>query len=158
MSQLYDINVKNAKMEDVSLKSYQGKAMLIVNTASKCGFTPQYEELQKLYDLYNEEGLEILAFPCDQFNNQEPGDNDEIQSFCQLNFGLTFPVFSKIDVNGNNAHPLYQYLRSEKRGVFGNNIKWNFTKFLVDKEGNVIKRYAPTVKPMKIEKDIKKVM
>jgi glutathione peroxidase len=158
MSQLYDINVKNSKMKDVSLKSYQGKPMLIVNTASKCGFTSQYEELQKLYDLYHEEGLEILAFPCDQFNNQEPGDNDEIQSFCQLNFGLTFPVFSKIEVNGKNAHPLYQYLKSEKGGIFGNNIKWNFTKFLVDKEGKVIKRYAPTVKPMRIEKNIKKVI
>jgi glutathione peroxidase len=158
MSQVYDINVKNSKMKDVSLKSYQGKPMLIVNTASKCGFTSQYEELQKLYDLYHEEGLEILAFPCDQFNNQEPGDNDEIQSFCQLNFGLTFPVFSKIEVNGKNAHPLYQYLKSEKGGIFGNNIKWNFTKFLVDKEGKVIKRYAPTVKPMRIEKNIKKVI
>ena len=158
MSKFYDFNVKNSKNEDVSLKDYEGKAVLVVNTASKCGFTPQYEDLQKLYDQYHQEGLEILAFPCDQFGHQEPGGNDEIQSFCQINYGLTFPVFGKIDVNGDSAHPLYKYLKGEKGGLLGSKIKWNFTKFLVDRNGDVVKRFAPTVKPLDMEADIKKLL
>ncbi|XMB86777.1 glutathione peroxidase [Mycoplasmatota bacterium WC44] len=154
MSKLYEYVVKNSRNEDVSLSAFEGKVMLIVNTASKCGFTSQYDELQALYEKWNQEGLEVLAFPCNQFAGQESGSNDEIQSFCQMNFGLTFPVYAKIDVNGQSAHPLYKFLRNEKRGILGNKIKWNFTKFLVDKNGNIVKRYAPTVKPLSIEKDI----
>lgn len=158
MSEIYNYEVLNAKNEAVSLGAYEGKALLIVNTASKCGFTPQYEDLQKLYNEYHKEGLEILAFPCDQFGNQEPGDNEDIQSFCQINYGLSFPVFGKIEVNGEGAHPLYKYLKGEKGGLLGSNIKWNFTKFLVDRKGNVVKRYAPTVKPLSMESDIKKIL
>lgn len=159
MSKLYDFNVKDSKGNDINLgEKHKGNVMLIVNTASKCGFTPQYEDLQKLYDEYNDKGLDILAFPCNQFGNQEAGTNDEIQEFCQINYGLTFPVMGKIDVNGNNAHPLYNYLKSEKGGLLGSKIKWNFTKFLVDREGNVIKRFASTVKPMDIKSDIEKLL
>lgn len=158
MSKIYDINVTNAKNEDVKLKQFQGKVMLIVNTASKCGFTPQYDDLQKLYESYHDNGLEILAFPCDQFAHQEPGDNAAIQEFCRVNYGLTFPVFGKINVNGENEHPLYTYLKKEKGSIFGSKIKWNFTKFLVDGNGNVIKRYAPTVKPLDMKKDIESLL
>lgn len=158
MSKIYDFKVPNSKNEQVSLKNYEGKTLLIVNTASKCGFTPQYEDLQKLHDEYNDKGLEILAFPCDQFANQEPGDNDSIQEFCQINYGLTFPVFGKINVNGDDAHPLYKYLKSEKGGLLGSKIKWNFTKFIVDKNGNVTKRYASTVKPLSMKSDIESLL
>jgi len=131
--------------------------MLIVNTASKCGFTPQFDELQNLYSELNDKGLEILAFPCNQFMKQDPGSDDEIASFCKINFGVSFPVFAKVDVNGPAASPLYKFLTSEARGVFGTKkIKWNFTKFLIDRSGNVVKRYAPVVKPMKIKDDILK--
>lgn len=158
MSTIYDFTVKNAKNEDIHLHDYKNKVLLIVNTASKCGFTPQYEELQTLYDTYSKDDLVILAFPCNQFGNQESGTNDEIQSFCQINYGLTFPVMGKIDVNGSNAHPLYQYLKKEKGSLLGSNIKWNFTKFLVDREGHVVKRFAPTVNPKDMEKDIKALL
>lgn len=155
MSKIYDFKVKNSKGEEVSLSDYKGKPLLIVNTASKCGFTPQYEGLQKLYDDYHEKGLEILAFPCNQFGQQEQGSNEDIQSFCQINYGLSFPVMGKIEVNGDGADPLYKYLKSEKGGLLGSKIKWNFTKFLVSKEGEVLKRYAPTVEPSKMVDDIK---
>lgn len=155
MSKIYDFKVKDSKGADVNLADYKGKAVLIVNTASKCGFTPQYEGLQKLYDEYNEKGLEILAFPCNQFGKQEAGSDDDIQSFCQINYGLSFPVMGKIEVNGSGADPLYKYLKSEKGGLLGSKIKWNFTKFLVDKEGNVLKRFASTVKPEDLVSDIK---
>lgn len=158
MNKIYEFTVKDSNDQDVQLSKYEGKVMLIVNTASKCGFTPQYKELQELYDLYNKEGLEILAFPCNQFGQQDPGTNGEIQEFCKVNFGLTFPVYAKIDVNGETADPLYKYLKSEKKGILGKEIKWNFTKFLVDKEGNVIKRYSSATKPMKIAADIKKYL
>lgn len=154
MKKIYNYTVKTSNGEDLSLSQYEGQVMLIVNTASKCGFTPQYKDLQELHDRYKEKGLEILAFPCNQFGKQESGSNVEIQEFCQINYGLSFPVFGKVDVNGKDAHPLYQYLKSEKVGLLGSKIKWNFTKFLVDKKGKVIKRYAPTVKPMDIEEDI----
>ena len=152
---IYDFNVKDVKGNDVSLKEFEGKVLLIVNTATGCGFTPQYEGLESLYKTYKDSGLEILDFPCNQFGNQAPGTNEEIVSFCALKYDVTFRQFSKIEVNGDNEEPLYTYLKSQKGGMFGKNIKWNFTKFLVDQNGNVIKRYAPTVTPEKIEKDIK---
>lgn len=155
---IYDFTVKNSKEEAVSLSNYKEKVLLIVNTASNCGFTPQYKDLQALYDQYHEQGLEILAFPCTQFGNQEPGTNDDIQSFCQINYGLSFPVFAKIEVNGDNADPLYKFLKSEKGGILGSKIKWNFTKFLVDRNGQVVERFAPTLSPADMKGDIEKLL
>ena len=152
---IYDFRVRDIKGEEVSLKEFEGKVLLIVNTATGCGFTPQYEGLEKLYKEYKNEGLEILDFPCNQFGNQAPGTNEEIVSFCSLKYDVSFKQFSKIEVNGENEEPLYTYLKSQKGGILGKNIKWNFTKFLVDQNGNVIKRYGSTVTPEKIEKDIK---
>lgn len=151
---LYDINVKNMSGNEVSLSDYKGNVLLIVNTATGCGFTLQYTGLQNLYKNYKEKGFEILDFPCNQFGNQAPGSGEEIHTFCTGRFGITFPQFSKIDVNGANESPLYTYLKKEKGGLLGSKVKWNFTKFLVDKNGTVIKRYAPTEKPESIEKDI----
>jgi glutathione peroxidase len=158
MNEFYKYEVENHKGESVKLEDYKGKVVLVVNTASKCGFTPQYAGLQELYETYNERGLEILAFPCNQFGQQESGSNDDIQKFCQFNYGLTFPVFGKLEVNGANEHPLYTYLKSEKKGLVGRNIKWNFTKFLIDRQGNVIKRFAPTIKPLKMINDIENLI
>jgi glutathione peroxidase len=149
----------SAKLNDGNTKSlgdYRDKVLLIVNTASQCGFTPQYKGLQELYAKYHDRGLEILAFPCDQFGHQEPGSDSEIASFCELNYGVTFPLFSKIEVNGDNADPLYKWLKSKKGGLLGDKIKWNFTKFLVDKQGNVVDRFAPTTTPEKIAADIER--
>ncbi len=155
MSSIYNITVKTNALLNKELSEYRGKVLLIVNTASRCGFTPQYDALQELYKKHQAEGFEILAFPCNQFMKQEPGSNSDIQEFCSVNFNITFSIFDKIDVKGDSIHPLYQYLTSQKRGAFGTaKIKWNFTKFLVDRRGNVIKRYAPYTKPEKIEKDI----
>jgi len=140
------------------LSAYKGKVLLIVNTASQCGFTPQYKGLQELYAKYHDRGLEILGFPCDQFGHQEPGSDAEIASFCEVNYGVTFPLFSKIEVNGDNAHPLYKWLKGEKGGLLGDKIKWNFTKFLVNKQGTVVDRYAPTTTPEKISADIEKLL
>jgi len=151
---IYDYKVETASGESVSLEKYKGQVILIVNTASKCGFTVQFEGLEKLYESYKDKGFVILGFPCNQFANQEPGSDKDIQSFCSLNFGVTFPVFKKINVNGEDAHPLYKYLKEQKKGAFGSKIKWNFTKFLVDKEGKVVKRYSPNKKPKDFEKDI----
>ena len=151
---IYEINAKDNKGNEVKLADYKGQVMLIVNTATGCGFTPQYDGLQKLYETYADKGFEILDFPCNQFGNQAPGSNEEIATFCTGKFGLTFKMFDKIDVNGPNTAPLFQYLKKEKGGLLGSKIKWNFTKFLVDQEGTVLKRYAPTVKPEDIEKDI----
>jgi glutathione peroxidase len=143
----------------VSLERYAGKVLLVVNTASECGFTPQYEGLQKLYDGYASRGLAVLGFPCNQFGKQEPGDAGQIGSFCEKNYGVTFPMFNKIDVKGANAHPLYRWLTAEARGFLGlAAIKWNFTKFLVDRNGNVVKRYAPSTKPEAIAADIEKLL
>lgn len=159
MSNIYDFKVKDSKGNEIGLDSYKSKVMLIVNTASKCGFTPQYEGLQKLHDQYHQKGLEILAFPCNQFAKQESGSNQEIQEFCQINYGLKFPVMAKIDVNGETADPLYKYLKEEKGGgLLGKAIKWNFTKFLVDKNGKVVKRFASTVKPLEMKKDIEELL
>ncbi|MBQ2847809.1 MAG: glutathione peroxidase [Clostridia bacterium] len=155
---IYDFKVKAQDGSDVSLADYKGKVLLIVNTATGCGFTPQYDGLQDLYEKYQPQGFEILDFPCNQFANQAPGDDGEIHSFCTGRYGITFPQFSKIDVNGKNESPLFRYLKSQKSGIMGRNIKWNFTKFLVDKNGNVIDRFAPTVTPDKIESRIKECL
>lgn len=151
---IYDIKVKNLEGKEVSLSDYKGKALLIVNTATGCGFTPQYNALQDLYEKYQDKGFEILDFPCNQFGNQAPGSGEEIHNFCLVQYEITFPQFAKIDVNGANESPLYTYLKKEKGGVLGSKIKWNFTKFLVDKEGKVVKRYASIDKPEKFENDI----
>jgi glutathione peroxidase len=156
MSQsIYEIAVKTIDGKEVTLSDYQGKVLLIVNVASKCGFTSQYKGLESLYQKYKAEGLEILGFPCNQFGGQEPGTETEIQSFCSLNYGVTFPMFAKIDVNGAHEHPLYAYLKSKKTGLLGfDAIKWNFSKFLVDRQGEVIERYAPSTSPDSISTDI----
>lgn len=154
MESIYSITVKDNKGGDVPMDRYSGKLLLIVNTASRCGFTPQYEGLQQLYDKYNDKGLEILAFPCNQFMGQEPGTNEEIAEFCSLNYGVTFPIFDKIDVKGKNKHPLFDYLTNQSKGLLGKEIKWNFTKFLVSPEGKVIDRYAPSTTPDSIDKVI----
>ena len=153
---LYDFSATLNNGKEKKFSGYKGKVLLIVNTASKCGFTPQYKGLQELYAKYKDRGFELLAFPCDQFGHQEPGGDDEIKEFCEMNYGVEFPLFSKIEVNGDAAHPLYKFLKSEKGGLLGDSIKWNFTKFLVDKQGNVIERYAPTTPPDRIAPDIEK--
>jgi glutathione peroxidase len=159
MSSIYDFTAKTIDGKDQSLAEYKGKVMLVVNTASKCGFTPQYKGLEQLYRKYKDKGLVVLGFPCDQFGHQEPGDENEIKNFCSLNYDVSFPLFSKVEVNGANAHPLYKHLKGEKPGVLGSEaIKWNFTKFLVDKSGKVVKRYAPTDKPESLAKDIEKLL
>lgn len=155
---VYDFTVKDAKGRDVSLSQYKGKVLLIVNTATGCGFTPQYKGLEQLYRKYKDEGLEILDFPCNQFGHQAPGSDAEIGEFCTLNYDTTFPRFKKIDVNGKDESPLYKWLKSRKGGFMGSRIKWNFTKFLIDREGNVVDRFAPTTTPEKIETSIKKVL
>lgn len=154
----YDFKARKMNGQEVSMEAYKGKILLVVNTASKCGLTPQFKELEELYQEYKTKGVEILGFPCNQFAKQDSGSNEEIHEFCQLNYGVSFNMFEKIDVNGNNAHPLYKYLKNEAKGLFGKGIKWNFTKFLIDANGNVIKRYAPTVSPSKIKYDIEKLL
>ena len=155
---IYDFKVKQIDGEEKSLAEYKGKVLLIVNTASQCGFTPQFEGLQKLYEKYSRQGFTVLGFPCNQFANQDPGTDEEILSFCNLNYGVTFPVFSKIEVNGTNEHPLFKYLKSKASGFFSKRIKWNFTKFLVDKNGKVIKRFNPATKPEQLEKYIEELL
>lgn len=157
-SQFYNLQAKSIDGRDLSMEKYRGKVVLVVNTASKCGFTPQYDELQKLYLEYKDTGLEILGFPCDQFAHQEPGTDQEIQQFCKLNFGVTFPLFGKVDVNGSNAHPVFQLLSEALPGAIGRKIKWNFTKFLIDREGNPVKRFSPRTAPAKLVDDIIKLM
>ncbi len=151
---LYDITVTDRKGTPVNLSRYKGKTLLIVNTATGCGFTPQYEGLEALYRKYKEQGFEILDFPCNQFGHQAPGTEEEIHQFCTMNYEVSFPQFAKIEVNGPGESPLYSYLKSQQSGILGSKIKWNFTKFLVDKNGNVTNRYAPADKPEKLEKDI----
>ncbi|MCB1678956.1 MAG: glutathione peroxidase [Halioglobus sp.] len=156
---VYDFSCATAAGEKKSLADYRGKVLLVVNTASKCGFTPQFAGLEELYEKYRDAGLEILGFPCNQFGKQDPGSNDEIVEFCQLNYGVSFPMFGKIEVNGGGAEPLFKYLKKAAPGALGSRgIKWNFTKFLIDADGNVVKRYAPTDKPAAIEKDIEKLL
>ncbi len=151
MAAIYDFHVKDNKGNDVSLKDYEGKVLLIVNTATGCGFTPQYEGLENLYQKYKDQGFEILDFPCNQFGNQAPGNDEEIHEFCTLRYHTTFPRMKKIDVNGENEDPLYTWLKKQKGGLLGSKIKWNFTKFLVDRSGNVVERFAPTDKPESID-------
>lgn len=159
MAGIYDFQVTNIKGESVDLNDFAGKVLLIVNTASKCGFTPQFKGLESLYEQYRERDFEILGFPCNQFLSQDPGSNEEIAEFCSLNYGVSFPMFSKIEVNGPNTHPLYDYLKKEAKGLLGSEkIKWNFTKFLVDAEGKVHKRYAPNTEPKDIAKDIEALL
>jgi glutathione peroxidase len=153
---LYELSARLNNGRDKKLGDYEGKVLLIVNTASKCGFTPQYRGLQGLYAKYKEQGFEVLGFPCDQFGHQEPGDDAEIKSFCETNYGVEFPMFAKIEVNGTNTHPVFEYLKSKKGGLFGDTIKWNFTKFLVAKDGKVVDRYAPVTPPERITADIER--
>lgn len=156
---IYDFTANDIKGQEVSLGDYRGQVLLIVNTASKCGFTPQFEGLQALHQKLSGSGLTILGFPCNQFMNQDPENDDSISQFCSLNYGVEFPMFAKVDVNGDGAHPLFQFLKREARGVMGSEkIKWNFTKFLVNREGQVVRRYAPTVKPEGIRADIEALL
>ncbi|WP_088071985.1 glutathione peroxidase [Gottfriedia luciferensis] len=156
---IYDFQVKDSKGESIALSKYENKVVIVVNTASACGYTPQYKDLQALYEEYKEQGLVILGFPCNQFMNQEPGSNEEIQSFCELNYGVTFPVFGKIDVNGEKADPLFKYLSAEAPGIMGlKSIKWNFTKFIIDKKGEVIERFAPQTNPQEMRSVIEKLL
>jgi glutathione peroxidase len=156
---VYEFEARKIDGEEVPLDQFKGDVLLIVNTASKCGFTPQYEELQSLYESYKDKGFSVLGFPCNQFLGQEPGDELEIDSFCRLNYGVTFPMFAKVDVKGENAHPLFKYLTETAPGVMGSKgIKWNFTKFLIDRNGNVVDRFAPQTKPLEIESDIKALL
>lgn len=159
MATVYDFKATNNKGEEISLADYKGQVLLIVNTASKCGFTPQYEGLETLQKDLGDKGFSVLAFPCNQFGKQEPGSDSEIAEFCRVNFGSTFPLFAKIEVNGDGTHPLFAHLKAEAPGLLGTKkIKWNFTKFLVDREGNVVSRYAPTDKPEKIKEDIENLL
>ena len=155
---IYDFSVPTSSGDQQSLRDYQGKVVLIVNTASKCGFTPQYEGLQRLHDKYSERGLVVVAMPCNQFGAQEPGSNAAVQEFCQLNYGLSFPVMGKIEVNGSGQHPLYAHLTKQAKGLITDSIKWNFTKFLVNREGQVIERFAPVTKPEAISKNIEELL
>jgi glutathione peroxidase len=158
-SSIYDITVKDSKGHDVKMEKYKGHPVLIVNVASKCGFTPQYKGLEELYEKFKDKGLVVLGFPCNQFGAQEPGSDEEIQKFCKLNYDVTFPILGKTDVNGNSESPLYAYLKAKAPGILGTEaIKWNFTKFLVSKDGTVLNRYAPKTEPQEITKDIEKAL
>ena len=158
MAAIYDFSAQSLSGEEVALKRFEGQVLLIVNTASACGFTPQYRGLQELHKRYADRGFAVLGFPCNQFGAQEPGDASQITQFCETQFAVTFPMFAKIDVNGSNAHPLYRYLTHEKFGLLGPSIKWNFTKFLVDRSGRVTGRYAPTVRPETLTKEIEALL
>ena len=153
----YDFTAQSLRGEEISMESFKGKTVLVVNTASKCGLTPQFEGLEELYKKYKDKDFVILGFPCNQFANQEPGDEDSISEVCHINYGVTFPMFAKVDVNGDTAHPIYKYLKSELGSMLGGKIKWNFTKFLIDKNGKPVKRFEPIVKPQKIEKYLSKI-
>ncbi len=158
METLGNFSARSLDGQDVDLSAYDGQVLLVVNTASQCGFTPQYKGLQNLHDEFAEQGFNVLGFPCDQFGNQEFSDDAEIATFCEKNFGVTFPMFSKVDVNGDEAHPLFAWLRKEKSGLLGGKIKWNFTKFLIGRDGAVVDRFGPTTKPEKITSDIERVL
>ncbi|MCB1584218.1 MAG: glutathione peroxidase [Marinicella sp.] len=158
MTSFYDFKATTLTGQEAAMEQYKGKVVLVVNTASKCGLTPQYKGLQELYDTYKDQGLVILGFPCNQFGKQEPGSADQISEFCEINYGVEFPMFGKIDVNGKDTHPVFEYLKDELPGTLGKKIKWNFTKFLVGKDGQPIKRFAPTTKPEDIKKHIEKAL
>jgi len=158
MATIYDFKALNNKGAEVDFADYKGKVLLIVNTASKCGFTPQYDGLEELWKKYKDQGLVVIGFPCDQFAHQEPGSDAEIAEFCRLNHGVTFPLMSKIEVNGDNAHPIYKYLKAETKGLLGSAIKWNFTKFLISRDGTKIERFAPMATPASLEDKIKALL
>lgn len=159
MTSIYDFSAEKLEGGQQQLEDFRGQVLLIVNTASKCGFTPQFEGLEKMFEEYRSQGLMVIGFPCNQFGRQDPGSNDEIGEFCQRNYGVSFPMMAKIDVNGSEAHPLYRYLTKEAKGILGTSaIKWNFTKFLIGRDGQVIGRYAPTVKPEEMRADIQKAL
>ncbi|PTN09168.1 glutathione peroxidase [Mangrovibacterium marinum] len=158
MKTIYDYKAKSLQGKEVALDEFKGKVVVIVNTASKCGFTPQYAGLEQLYEKYKDQGLVVLGFPCNQFGNQEPGGAKDIQEGCLVNYGVSFRMFEKIDVNGDQEHPLYTFLKARQPGILGRKIKWNFTKFLIDRQGNPVKRFAPISKPEKMEKDILKLL
>ncbi|UYO43363.1 glutathione peroxidase [Rhodopseudomonas palustris] len=158
MASIYDFTAKSLAGKDVALKDFEGKVLLIVNTASACGFTPQYKGLEALQQKYAARGFSVLGFPCNQFGAQEPGDEAQIAQFCSTNYGVSFPMFAKIDVNGAGAHPLYKFLKDEKGGLLGSAIKWNFTKFLVDRSGRVVSRHAPTTTPEALSKEIETLL
>lgn len=158
METIYDFKATATNGQEIDFSQFQGKVLLIVNTASKCGFTPQFDGLEKLNQKYKERGLVVIGFPCNQFAHQDPGNDSEIESFCRLNYGVTFQIMQKIDVNGDNAHPIFKHLRSKTKGFFGDKIKWNFTKFLISSDGKSIKRYGPATKPEKLEQDIEKLL
>lgn len=158
MTTVYDFKVQTPQNEAFDLKEYEGQVLLIVNTASHCGFAPQFEGLQSLYEKYQDSNFKVLGFPCGQFKDQEFDDIDQTIEYCQLNYNVTFPMFAKIDVNGEDAHPLYKHLKSQSNGILSDKIKWNFSKFLIDSKGQVVTRYAPTTKPLDIEDDIKKLL
>ena len=159
MTTIADFNVQKPDGSDLDLSEKQGKVLLVVNTASKCGFTPQYDGLEALHQKFGDQGFEVLAFPCNQFGGQEPGDADEIDQFCKVNFGLTFPLMQKVDVNGDQASPLFDWMKGEAPGLMGSkSVKWNFTKFLINRDGSVVRRYAPQDAPASIEKDIAKLL
>jgi len=156
---IYDFQVKDSKGQLIPLSNYKDQVVVVVNTASKCGYTPQYKDLQALYEEYKNEGLVVIGFPCNQFMNQEPGSNEEIQSFCELNYGVTFPIFGKVDVNGENADPLFKYLSKNAPGIMGlKSIKWNFTKFIIDKNGEVVERVAPQTNPQEMKATVEKLL
>lgn len=155
---IYDIDIVKTNHETLSMESYRGKVLLIVNTATQCGLTPQLEDLETLWNTYSHDDFMVLGFPCNQFANQEPETDETVEQVCKVNYGVTFPLFAKIEVNGAGTHPLYQFLKWEKWGILGDEIKWNFTKFLIDREGNVIERYAPTTSPLSIKGDIEKLL
>lgn len=158
MEKIYDFKALTSKGQELDFAQFEGKVLLIVNTASKCGFTPQFAGLEELNQKYRERGLVVIGFPCNQFASQDPGSDSEIEGFCQLNYGVTFQIMKKIDVNGDNAHPIFVYLKEKTKGLLGSSIKWNFTKFLISRDGETIKRYAPITKPEKLEKDIEAVL
>ena len=158
MTTIYDFSAKTIDGDERKLDAYKGKTMLIVNVASKCGFTPQYQGLEALYEKFRDKGLVVLGFPCDQFGHQEPGTEDEIATFCERNYGVSFPMFAKIDVNGDDTHPLYRWLKDKQRGLLGGSIKWNFTKFLVGRDGRPLERFAPQTEPADLADDIEKAL
>ena len=155
---IYNFTAKDIDGVETPLKNFEGEVLLIVNTASKCGFTPQFKDLETIYEKHKDQKFSVLGFPCNQFNQQDPGSEEGIKNFCELNYGVTFPMFSKIDVNGKSAHPLFVHLRKETKGLLGDSVKWNFTKFLVDRNGKVLRRYPPTTNPLAIEKDIEELL
>ena len=159
MTKIYDFKALTSKGKDLDFKDFEGRVLLIVNTASKCGLTPQFEGLEKLNRQYRDQGLTVIGFPCNQFANQDPGSDSEIEGFCQLNYGVTFQMMKKVDVNGSEAHPVFKYLKEQTRSMlFGSRIKWNFTKFLISRDGETVKRYAPTTKPGTLEADIRQML